>query len=360
MWTSPLAEPADRQDPGVRPRAAARDAAGALAWFWTKVGSAHALEGGLIFAVLMLVEWVTPGRATLAQLAPHPFWIPVILMTVQKGSASGLAAAAVATGLAWVAGWPDQTTQEDFYTYSMHVWHEPILWIIAALVIGSLRNRQIRERDALDERLRLTEEQRNTLGSYCSELQAELAAFERARATASNCPVTTALDVLQDLRTHGAANWLERLSETMTCWLGPAQWSLLLVRGGALHAVAGGAGWRADHVVTSLSLARLHAAARAQARPLSVFDGRDVALLDGLGILACDVPAADRSESLGLLIVSRVEPIRLTPAAPAALAIIAEAVGARLSPAAPIPASVQDGPLVLVVAASKDCAPCVT
>ncbi len=57
-----------------------------LVGLWNRVGPTHALEGVLIFAVLLVVEWVTPGRATLASVSPHPFWIPVILMSVQKGA----------------------------------------------------------------------------------------------------------------------------------------------------------------------------------------------------------------------------------------------------------------------------------
>ncbi len=65
---SPLADPA-RPAPALR-SGVARRLAGALAGLWTRVGPTHALEGILIFAVLLIVEWVTPGRATLAQVAP--------------------------------------------------------------------------------------------------------------------------------------------------------------------------------------------------------------------------------------------------------------------------------------------------
>lgn len=320
MSPSPLADPAVPA-PGLRP-------AGGLAGLWTRVGPTHALEGILIFAVLLIVEWVTPGRATLAQVSPHPFWIPVILMSVQKGSASGLAAAGLATALAWVAGWPAQAPQEDFYTYSLRVWREPILWIIAALVVGAQRNRQIRDRQALEDRLRLTEEQRNTLGSYCDDLHAELAAFERRRATARDCPVEAALEVLHGVRVAAEPDWTPRLREAMACWLGPAEWSLHALQEGMLRHEAGSGGAVPER---DQALSGLHAAARRLGRPLSVFDRQDADLLDGIGILACEVRAPGRRHSLGLLVVAQVEPARLTPALPIALATLAAAIGARLA-----------------------------
>ncbi len=201
---------------------------------------------------------------------------------------SGLAAAGLATALAWVAGWPAQTPQEDFYTYSLRVWREPILWIIAALVIGAQRNRQIRDRQALEDRLRLTEEQRNTLGSYCDELHAELAAFERGRATARDCPVEAALEVLHGLRHVPTGDWQPFLDEAMACWLGPADWSLHLSRAGVLHRAAGSGG---PHPDEDRALSSLLTSVRMLGRPVSVFDRQDAALLDGIGILACEVRA---------------------------------------------------------------------
>lgn len=324
--------PDPRADRAVLPRTrrpgAVHRLVGGLSGFWAKVGPAYALEGVLIFAVLMIVEWVTPGRATLAHVAPHPFWIPVILMTVRKGSASGLAAAGLATALAWVAGWPSQSPQEDYYTFSLRVWREPILWIIAALVVGAQRNRQIRDRQALEDRLRLTEEQRNTLGSYCEDLHAELATFERGRATSVDCPVETALEALHRLRLAPDADWPRCFGEAMACWIGPAQWSLHLLRGDVLHPAAGSAG---RPPVPDRAIASLHAAARVLGHPLSVFDRHEAALLDGVGILACEARPPGRGPSFGLIVVGEVEPARLTPALPIALATVAEALGARLA-----------------------------
>ena len=350
----PVAPERGRRRPSIGARVAS-----SLVGLWTKVEPTNALEGSLIFSVLLVIEWVTPGPAILAHLSPHPFWIPVILMSVQKGSASGLAAAGLATGLAWVAGWPAQTSQEDFYTYSLRIWREPILWIIAALVIGARRNRQIRDRQALEDRLRLTEEQRNTLGSYCDELHAELADFERERATALNCPVEFALEALYNLRAQTTPDWSEDLRAAMACWLGPAQWTLHLLRSGVLYPAVATAGGLQE---SNQALARLHAAALGLKRPICVFERWDAALLDGIGILACAVQVPGRSAGLGLLVVSQVEPSRLSKAMPAAVDAIADALGIRLAKI-PFDAGSRhrpDEPFGFPAVPSEDRIPCVS
>ena len=47
-------------------------------------------EACFLFLLLMIVEWVIPGPASLAQITPHPFWLPVVLLSVQYGSGTGL------------------------------------------------------------------------------------------------------------------------------------------------------------------------------------------------------------------------------------------------------------------------------
>src|SRR3954470_3928529 len=90
-------------------------------------------ESVLIFVILLCIEWMIPGPASLARLSPHPFWIPVILISSQYGSASGLSITGCAGALSLFARWPEKPAQEDFYRYSMRIWREPILWIFGSL-----------------------------------------------------------------------------------------------------------------------------------------------------------------------------------------------------------------------------------
>ena len=314
-------------------------------------------ETALIFLVLLGIEWIAPGPAFLARISPHPFWIPVILVSVQYGRVSGLAAAALATALAGLAGWPAQTPQEDFYTYSLRIWREPALWIIGALLIGGLRSRQIRDRQALEASLQLAEVQRNALGGFCEALQAELGQFERAAATAPAGSIAAALEALHTLRCGSGSEAAERLPETLAAWLGEARWSLHLARDGTLHRIAAVPREGGCEVAGALALSRLYDVARRTPRTLSVFEERDAEILDGVGIFACAIQDRYRASSLGLLVVEAVEPSRLSPALGLSIGLVADTLGAMFDQArapARAPTEVPSGARELVALAVVD------
>ncbi|MDR7038075.1 MULTISPECIES: hypothetical protein [Methylobacterium] len=282
-------------------------------------------EACFLFLLLMIIEWIIPGPASLAQIAPHPFWIPVVLLSVQYGSGTGLAVAALAAGLSWMAGWPPQTSQEDFYTYSLRVWREPVLWILCAIVIGGLRNRQIRERLALEERLRITEEQRDTIAGFCHELQEHAAVNERRAATARAGSLEAGLASLERLRSAGGREITSALQGAVEAWLGNARWTYYPIQDGELrHAHAERARLDACFPVRA---ALVYAVACHRLRVLSVFDETEANLLDGVGIFATAVRTGDAATGLGLLVLETVPPERLDAASAAAVAVIADALG---------------------------------
>lgn len=286
-------------------------------------------EAGFLFLVLMIIEWIIPGAASLAQIAPHPFWVPVILLSVQYGSRTGLVVAAVATGLSWLAGWLPQTSQEDFYTYSLRVCREPALWIGAALIIGGLRNRQIDERLALEERLLITERQRDTIAGFCSELQEGLTIQERRAATAWVGSIEAGLLSLERLRAaRETAQMLALLQAAVVEWLGRASWTLYPLSGSELrpaHTSEDSPG--TTQAAALVRTAMIYAVACHRPRVLSIFDEADAALLDGVGVFACPVRPIEGGPYYGLLVVETVPVDRLVPSTARAVLAIASALG---------------------------------
>jgi hypothetical protein len=276
-------------------------------------------EAGFLFMLLMIIEWIIPGPASLAQITPHPFWVPVILLSVQYGSRSGLIVAAAASGLSWLAGWLPQTSQEDFYTYSLRVWREPVLWTGAALFIGGLRNRQIDERLALEERLHVTERQRDTIAAFCSDLQEDLIVHERRAATAPAGTIEAGLISLQHLREAcEPAHTLPLLQAAVTAWLGDACWRIYPQKGSELGPIQ--PGQAAPDIMRAAVLVRT-------AMVLSIFDEADAELLDGVGVFACPIRLIGGGAIYGLFVVETVPVQRLVPSTIGAVLAIANALG---------------------------------
>ena len=55
-------------------------------------------------AALLELTLLEPG--TLASMRPHPFWVPVVLVSLQYGTTDGIAAVAASVLTQWLLGWP--------------------------------------------------------------------------------------------------------------------------------------------------------------------------------------------------------------------------------------------------------------
>lgn len=295
-------------------------------------------EAGLVFVILLILEWIIPGPASLARIAPHPFWIPVILISVQYGSASGILVAAFAACLSWIVGWPAQSGAEDYFAYSLRTWREPVLWMIGALVVGGLRSREIKDRQSIQDRLILAETQRDTIGSYALDLQEELTRCERRVATTEVSSVEAAVETLSTLRGGASPEHLPLLRTAIESWMGSTTWTFYRVDGNDVVPSLSARDEAAPEPLTAetaFKVGSVHTVAHRQMAVLSVFDVSQAELLDGLGVYACSVPRAWRGGSHGLLVIETLPTHRLRDATAEAVAMIAGALGERLDRQAP-------------------------
>src|SRR5580704_14960111 len=110
-------------------------------------------ESIVLLVVIVVVQTILPeGPAGLASL-PHPFWIPVLLMSVQYGIMGGLFATLSATTAFFIGELPVQYATQDFYGYAGIVAALPCGWFGTALVLGGLRTLHIHQHTVLQERL---------------------------------------------------------------------------------------------------------------------------------------------------------------------------------------------------------------
>ncbi|MEQ1612272.1 MAG: hypothetical protein ABL904_05935 [Hyphomicrobiaceae bacterium] len=136
------------------------------------------LEIAVLYSALVLGDWFHPG-IELAEIRPHPFWVPVLLLSVQYGTISGLVAAGVAIALTVGTGFPEQSTSETYFNYLLKVWIEPILWIGAAVLVGQFRMRQIAHKRELVSRVSELTSQRAAIADYARNLRTHCTALER-------------------------------------------------------------------------------------------------------------------------------------------------------------------------------------
>ena len=107
---------------------------------------------GFLVAISLVRSMLPSGPTGLGSM-PHPFWIPVVLMSGQYGIMGGLFATLAATAAFFVSGLPAQSATQDFYDYAGIVAAQPCAWFATALILGGLRSLHIHHHTDLQERL---------------------------------------------------------------------------------------------------------------------------------------------------------------------------------------------------------------
>lgn len=296
------------------------------------------IEISILFALIVSADWLHPG-VDIADIRPHPFWAPVLLLSLQYGTASGLLAAGVAIAITAFNGFPEQSTSETYFSYFLKIWIEPILWVGAAVLLGQFRMRQIARKQALVAQITELANQHATISDYTSKLRTYCTALERQIAGRSEPDVLLVLAALNaaSLSSDKTGSLDQGFSNVMALVLPGARATLYTAdpSGLRLAAVAGPSsegGTRAWIATTD----PLYRAIVDQARSMSVLtkDGETVLAGAGLAAVPVRISAAARSaldhRIVGMLKIEEIDPAAFGCAVLPALEAIAHALAPRL------------------------------
>lgn len=285
-----------------------------------------AFDAGLIFAVLLAAELLRPGSLDAAQTWPHPFWLPVIYLTVQYGSHAGVAAAAIATALLLSVVQPERSSIHDLYEHNLSLLLEPALWLASALTLGQITDRRHRDRNVLEERVAFLIAQRNRVAEHACELQERVAEIERVLVAGTERSIETAMVASVRLRKASVSEGEICLKEAAAAFFGPCVLSLHLLEEehGQFSPSRGIACGGADLVDRSTSYACapiLIDSMRAGREIVSILGDDDAAVRAGVLFAA---PLMERESLRAVLCLRSVDPDALKPWAERAFSLLAE------------------------------------
>ena len=285
-------------------------------------------EFGLIAGLLVIWEWSLPGSTNLSSMSPQPYWIPVILLSAQYGTASGLAAAAATFGLSVILGLPQPVSTENYYAYLLRIFSEPVLWIGAAIVLGEMRSRELRRYEGLKLAIAEASQQRSAISKYCKVLMRHTRNLERQLATTEQNSIRLGLSHLAELRQSDLGQLRPALERVVKSLIGAARFSVYLHHGERLMRVPefssvcaettdnGKQGYRNAGSLVPRAVLRKH-------RSLSILCKGDLPLLEGLGVFACPLTKSENRTVIGLLVFETVDVDRLSAETEAAIRAIA-------------------------------------
>jgi hypothetical protein len=132
-----------------------------------------------LLVVISLVRAAVPGGPAAFGSMPHPYWIPVLLMSSQYGVMGGLFATLAAIGAYFFSGLPVQSATQDFYAYAGVVAGQPCAWFGTALILGGLRTLHIHHQAELQGRFDQTQRAADDLADGLESAVGEIERLER-------------------------------------------------------------------------------------------------------------------------------------------------------------------------------------
>jgi hypothetical protein len=292
----------------------------------------------LMCAILLGLEWILPGEASLAHLRLHPGWIPVLLIVAQHGTASGIIAVAMVSVVAWLAGLPEQYVTEDYFAYFLRVALEPILWLGAVLVLGEIRQRDISDRGRLEDALTESERQSNAIGAYCQQLLAHSESLERRIATVGqggSDELNRLSQALRDVAGSAPTAIAETFRRGLNAVLGPVVASVYFVRDGRLVRAQGLDTMTSDGEAEAAVLLppdelpdALFTRLVERRSSVSLFDPDGAEMLGTLGVAA--VPMEAHGCAMGAVLLTYIEPARIDGALGPKLRVLGDALALAL------------------------------
>ena len=285
----------------------------------------------VITGLILTIDMMLPD-VDIADIQPNPFWLPVLLLSLQYGTVSGVLAAATALLVTLLSGLPEAGVGENYFNYAMRVFAQPILWFGAAVLLGQFRMRQIEAKRGLTMMVLDLEQQRAALAGYAQGLRSRCDMLERDRAGLADAPGLGLLASLADLDS-GSGELAPAFARTIEAAFPGARASVLaLVPTGLVTIASTSTG--TTPAAPSADLAHpLYRALIGEGRLLSVLQPGDEHRLAGTGLAA--VPVRDAAGNIiGAVRLEAAEPSALSAGTLPALGIIAAALAPRLTPAA--------------------------
>ena len=279
-----------------------------------------------VLAAVVLAEYFWEGFPSLTRINPHPYWIAILLLSLQYGTVSGLLAAGLAIVGTVLIGMPEPDIEERYFNYLIRVWTQPVLWLLTAMLLGSFRARQIEQRDELllqAENLRM---RGATLLDYATNLRTRCTMLERRIAMRETADTGQLLSALSRLGEGEQGRWAAAYNAVLDAGFPKSQISLYAIDGGSARLITTPRQMGAPAPAEIDAGHPLFAAVVGAARPLCVIDPDDDGALRGIGVAAVPVfsdEPAGTPRVIGLLKADLLPPAQIDASTTRRLSVVA-------------------------------------
>ncbi|OKH86261.1 hypothetical protein [Thalassospira sp. TSL5-1] len=265
------------------------------------------VELAVCMALFLLADIVFGTGNRFWDIAPHPLWAVVIVLSVQYGTTAGLIAA-IACSIALFSGHlPQQNVDQDYYDYLLFIGWRPILWMLTSLFLGELRRRQLVQNAELRAQVAQTELREETLAKAYASTMERVNFLERQIATQAQT-VLTVFRAAQNVERLEVGDVITGIESLVTEVLAPTKFSVFVPSRNNLDALVSH-GWEKP---TEFSRqipgnSTLYATLMGEQRILMVTHKDDAAILGDDAILAIPVQNSSTDEILAVIRIEEID-----------------------------------------------------
>ncbi len=259
------------------------------------------IELALFFLVAFALDLAVGAGVRFDGIQPHPFWIPVLLLAIQYGTNEGVLAAVAASVALRLGNMPEQLITQDFYQYLYAVSREPILWLVASVLFGELRMRQIRERDELRASLDLARKESDAIARSYRQLKSVKESLE-TRVAGQLRTVFTLYQAARSIDRLDEGEVMLGVADLVRTVMRPEKFSLFLLNNDVLESVTN-EGWDDEDNYARWfdNSSQLFQTVVGRQRMLCVAKQEDERILQGEGVLAGPLVSDDTGEVVGMV-----------------------------------------------------------
>lgn len=154
------------------------------------------LEIGIFFFIALVFDHFLFGGNRYWYTNPHPFWLIVILTSVQHGGREGLLAAVCSTVALLAFNVPEMPESQSIMSQFFEVAYHPVMWIATSVFVGGFRARQLRQQGSIYAKVAETEAKLERITESYDELNTQKNRLETYVAG----QLTTATELYQTAR----------------------------------------------------------------------------------------------------------------------------------------------------------------
>jgi len=262
-----------------------------------------------------------------AQVSPHPFWIPVLLIAAQYGTSEALLTVVLSTLILLVGNLPASLVGEDFYSYWWRVTSLPLQWVCAAVIIGEISGRHRRARIQAEQELASSREREDLLVVALGNVETAKQLSDRALAGLTSSPAQI-FNILRSIDSRNLDHAMNQFLELIHVVLSPKKFSFFIMGTKGLELVSAQKWQSPNEFESCFDLgSALYRRIVEDRGIVNVTDAGHGSVLGSQGVLAVPIIENTQSAVIGMLKIEEIDWTKLTVANISAFRLMSEWFG---------------------------------